>query len=73
MRMPRPIRLKLPLVRDRLPKSELIRLRVSTREKKELQDRADLLGCTMTELLLGIVLRSYANAQASDRVDDGGA
>lgn len=46
----------LPLVRDRMTKRESVRVRLSAREKQELRRRARKLGCTVTELLLGLVM-----------------
>ena len=62
-----PVPLTLPLIRDRQAKSDSIRVRLSAREKVELQRRAHLLGCTVTELLLGLVLEHGNRVVVVDR------
>ena len=61
------ISLTLPLIRDRQAKSDSIRVRLSAREKVELQRRAHRLGCTVTELLLGLFLEHGNRVAVVDR------
>lgn len=62
-----PVPLTLPLIRDREAKSDSIRVRLSAREKVELQRRAHRLGCTVTELLLGLFLEHGNRVVVVDR------
>lgn len=63
----RKLRLRLPLLRDRSTKSTAVRLRVSSREKAALVRRSRQLGCTVTELLLGIYLEHGDDVVVTDR------
>jgi uncharacterized protein (DUF1778 family) len=62
-----PVRLALPLMRDRLAKRESVRVRVSEKEKRALRTRAQTLGCSITELVLGLVLEHGDKVVVVDR------
>tara|TARA_R110002072_G_scaffold302737_2_gene488201 strand:- start:21945 stop:22148 length:204 start_codon:yes stop_codon:yes gene_type:complete len=59
--------LALPILRDRQPKRESVRVRVSAKEKRALHARAKALGCSVTELLLGVIMEHGDKIVVIDR------